>query len=148
MFPNFVIRFNTMWQTTPALIMAVMATQIWGLPRYQAWAQSNIDKSKFTCTYVILTYYRWCASFVSQQIADDDDPLSWWYRGQIFLLNVHSIDRCCFQMAVTTRNWQATKVVPLSLWSQLCDMMVNVPGRVVRANMPFGFVVKCWSTLI
>ena len=26
--------------------------------------------------------------------------------------------------------------------------IVNVPGRVVRANMPLGFLVKCWSTLI
>ena len=133
---------------TSVLIMAVMTTQIWGLHTYQTWTHSNIDKLKLKRTYVILTHYRWWARFVSPQRAGDDDPSSWRYRGQIILLSVCSIDRCCFRMAMTAHNWQASKVVPLSLWSQLCGMIVNVSGRLVRAITPLGFVVKFWSTLI
>ena len=119
------VGFNAMWQIISALIMAVIIT----VKYLQVKIYTHICDTYFTTD-------------------DDDDPSGWWYRGQIFLLSACSIDRCCFQMAVTTHNWQATKVVPLSPWSQLCNMMVNVPEKVVGANMPLGFVVKCWSTLI
>ena len=70
------------------------------------------------------------ANFVSLQTAGGDDASGWWYRGQIFLLSGsgRSADRCCFQMAMTAHNCQATKIVPLSLWSQLCNTMINVSG--------------------
>ena len=71
------------------------------------------------------------ANFGSPQTAVTDDASSLWYRDQMFLHIWRSIDRCCFQIAVTTCNWQTTKEVPFRAWSQLCDSMVNVSGKLV-----------------
>ena len=101
-----------------------MATQLWRLPNLDSQILTSNNLRAHVCYSRIIHVDNTLANFVSPQTAGGDDASSWQYRGR-------SIDRCCFQMPMTACNWQATKIGPLSLWSQLCDTMVNVFERLI-----------------